>query len=166
MPHFSCDKCNIALVACNRCNIAFVACNKHNKCCPHAIKTYRIQLSDCQSHSGNFSVGLKIRPDVFLHDICKRIFVKSFFIFSPKRNEKRGLFTKARCGSPWNWHSKPSWFSHQTSSTERITTKPKVRNYHLSLLKNRVSLHKIAKNFGNCSIVYWQNRSESSNNWQ
>ena len=36
-----------------------------------------------------FLAGLKIMPDMFLHDICKRIFCQHyFFIFTRKRNEK------------------------------------------------------------------------------
>jgi hypothetical protein len=55
----------------------------------HARMRYKLIRYNCLTvlkQSGNFSGGTKVRPDVFLRDICKRIFfVSTVFSFLHKK---------------------------------------------------------------------------------
>ncbi len=71
-------------------------------CHMHApIKTCKIWLSDCLRTLCEFFSGTETTAkNMFLHDICERIFCQLIFtIFSQKRNEKHDSFTMARHGS-------------------------------------------------------------------
>ncbi len=71
-----CVECNIAFVTSIACNIAFVASIAFMRV---AIKT--LKNLTVWKQSVNFSGGAENKADVFLHNICKRIFCQHWFLF-------------------------------------------------------------------------------------
>jgi hypothetical protein len=50
-----------------------------------------------ENSMGIYPAGLKVKPDVFLHDICELIFCQPvFFLRFRTKNEKQDSFTTAR----------------------------------------------------------------------
>ncbi len=77
----------------------------------HARMRYKLVRYNCltvlKQSVGFFSVGLKVRPELFIHDICERIFCKHcFLVFAQKRNEKQDSFMTARRVSSRPWRNK------------------------------------------------------------
>jgi hypothetical protein len=61
-------------------------------------KRIRYDCLTILKQSGNFSGGTKVRPDVFLHDICERIFFVSTVIsFSHKKEMRSRTHLQQTC---------------------------------------------------------------------
>ncbi len=72
-------------VACDICDIAFVACDISFVSNPE-----KVRLSECLKTVWNFPGGTENKSDVFLHDIRKRIFFSTVFLFSNRKEMRMG----------------------------------------------------------------------------